>query len=373
MAFSYWESNEWLEDVDLVVVGGGIVGLSAAFRAREMHPDWRILVVEADPFGGGGSSRNAGFTCFGSATELMQDRKTLGDDAALELVRQRWSGLQRLRATFGDLALGHQACGSIELFPSFGQTTAPSPSELADLNSWIAPALGVPDAFANVSTQNFAQLSEAAGATAVVSRLEGMLDTGKMNRAFRAQAHTLGIDVLHGMRVHALRGESDGVSLTVGVGPDRQTEITARRVIVATNAFGRELLGKCDVQPAINHVLVTEPMNDFDFPHTVHMDAGYLYARPVGNRMLIGGGRHWGDDDTTTVKRLKDTLHTLWPATKNAGISHQWTGVLGVGENRSPIVQEVQPQVVAAVRLGGMGVAIGMEIGRLAAEKFPTN
>ena len=103
------------------------------------------------------------------------------------------------------------------------------------------------------------------------------------------------------------------------------------------------------------------------------MDAGYLYARPVGNRMLIGGGRHWGDDDTTTVKRLKDTLHALWPATKNAGISHQWTGVLGVGENRSPIVQEVQPQVVAAVRLGGMGVAIGMEIGRLAAEKFPTN
>jgi glycine/D-amino acid oxidase-like deaminating enzyme len=121
MAFSYWESNEWLEDVDLLVVGGGIVGLSAAFRAREMHPEWRILVVEADPFGGGGSSRNAGFTCFGSATELMQDRKTLGDHAALELVRQRWNGLQKLRATFGDLALGHQASGSIELFPSFAK------------------------------------------------------------------------------------------------------------------------------------------------------------------------------------------------------------------------------------------------------------
>jgi hypothetical protein len=33
MAFSYWESTEWLEGNDLIVIGGGIVGLSAALQA----------------------------------------------------------------------------------------------------------------------------------------------------------------------------------------------------------------------------------------------------------------------------------------------------------------------------------------------------
>jgi len=303
----------------------------------------------------------------------MQDRKTLGDHAALELVRQRYSGLQQLRATFGDEALGHRTSGSMELFPSFGQTACPSSSELADLNRWIAPALGVPDAFAHAFVADYSQLSEAAGNTAVVSRLEGMLDTGKMNRAFRSRAQALGIDVLHGLRVHALQPASGCVRLKVGTGPDRRIEIAAKHAVVATNALGRELLDTCDVAPALNHVLVTERMNGFHFAHAVHMDAGYLYARPVGDRMLIGGGRHWGHDDASTAQQLLVVLNTLWPATTGIGISHRWTGLLGVGENRSPIVQEVFPHIVAAVRMGGMGVAIGMEVGRIAAEKITMN
>ena len=76
MAFSYWESQQWLSERNLVVVGGGIVGLSAALRVRELHPNWKITVIERHPFGGGGSTRNAGFACFGSATELREDRIT---------------------------------------------------------------------------------------------------------------------------------------------------------------------------------------------------------------------------------------------------------------------------------------------------------
>ena len=373
MAFSYWESNAWLEDVDLMVVGAGIVGLSAALYARSLHPNWRIVVVDADPLGGGGSSRNAGFSCFGSATELRHDRHTLGDEAALELVRKRWQGLQQLRSTFGDAALGHRVCGSVELFPQAGNEATPSTSELADLNRWIQPVTGVADTFTTIPPHSLPHLDIDSEGPAILSRLEGLLDTGKMNRAFRSLAQASDIDLLTGIRVDSTEVTEGTCTLHISTLSRDASTVHPKRLIIATNALAAGLIPALDVQPAINHVLVTDRIPGFDFPHAVHIDAGYVYARPIENRMLIGGGRHWGLDETATRHRLRALLGTLWPATKTADITYKWSGQLGVGSDRSPIVKRLAPSAVAAVRLGGMGVAIGMEVGRLAAEELTTN
>ncbi|MBS18676.1 MAG: hypothetical protein CL835_03855, partial [Crocinitomicaceae bacterium] len=82
MGPSIWESQMLQASpsapLDALVVGGGIVGMNAALALVSRKPEWRIAVVDALPLGGGGSTRNAGFTCFGSPSELLDDWRALG-------------------------------------------------------------------------------------------------------------------------------------------------------------------------------------------------------------------------------------------------------------------------------------------------------
>lgn len=368
MAFSYWESTEWLEGRDLIIIGGGIVGLSAALQAKSDLPNRKVSVIERDPFGGGGSTKNAGFACFGSTRELQHDRAQLGDDAALSVLTKRINGLHKLRSTLGDDAMGYRACGSLELFRKQTEYDVPTATELKEINEWASEATGLSSTFSFADAQNLRGIEQSAIAGAVSSKLEGSVDTGKLIRSLRSRVEALGVDLLFGLEVTALEATHDSQRIHVqrsnSIGTSDGIWLETPHVIIATNGFARELLPDCDVSPQKNLVLVTEPITHLNFDKTVHMDAGYIYARNIANRMLIGGGRHWEfDNDEAVESALLQILHDLWPQTKSATIAAKWTGTLGVGKSREPIVAKVHPRCVAAVKMGGMGVAIGMQIG----------
>lgn len=368
MAFSYWESTEWLERRDLIIIGGGIVGLSAALQAKSDQPKRKVSVIERDPFGGGGSTKNAGFACFGSTQELQHDRAQLGDDAALSVLTKRINGLHKLRSTLGDDAIGYRACGSLELFRKQTEYDVPTAKEVREINEWASEATGLNSTFSMADPQHLRGIEESAIDGAVFSKLEGSVDTGKMIRSLRSRVEALGVDLLFGLEVTALETTSDSQRIHVQrsnpTGTSDGKWIETPHVIIATNGFARELVPDCDVSPQKNLVLVTEPLTHLNFDKTVHMDSGYLYARNIANRMLIGGGRHWElDNDQAVESALLEILHGLWPQTKSATIATKWTGTLGVGKSREPIVAKVHPNCVAAVKMGGMGVAIGMQIG----------
>ncbi|MEI7508538.1 MAG: FAD-dependent oxidoreductase, partial [Flavobacterium sp.] len=71
MQLSYWEIKNWFSQVDFTIVGSGIVGLHCALNIRERFPASKILILEKGILPQGASTKNAGFACFGSLSEIM--------------------------------------------------------------------------------------------------------------------------------------------------------------------------------------------------------------------------------------------------------------------------------------------------------------
>jgi hypothetical protein len=94
---------------------------------------------------------------------------------------------------------------------------------------------------------------------------------------------------------------------------------------------------------------------------------------------LFGGGRNLDFETETTTelalnakiqKRLDQLLkHVILPDTAFE-VEQRWAGIMGVGSEKKPIIRQVSPNTVCAVRMGGMGIAIGSLVGKLAVDEF---
>jgi hypothetical protein len=122
-AISFWELKNWFTNVDFTIVGSGIVGLHCALELREKFPSAKILVLEKGVLPQGASTKNAGFACFGSVSEILDDLNSHTEEEVFQLVQKRWEGLQLLRKRIGDEALDLKPFGGYELFLKEDEST----------------------------------------------------------------------------------------------------------------------------------------------------------------------------------------------------------------------------------------------------------
>lgn len=343
------------------MVGAGFVGLSAAIECAKKFGGERVLVLEAAVLNGGGSTKNAGFACFGSVTELMDDFEVLGVDGAVSLVRRRWEGLCSFRAEYGDEALGYEETGSHE----FGISVITElPKYLPLINSKLH-SIFKKDPFQIVDHIEGVR----SNGISISSPFEGLIDTSKAYKSVLSKARSLGVEILNGARVESV--ESGRLKLHDG------TTIETENILIANNSLAKELIEELNVKPQPNRVLVTNVVPGLKFKGTLHYDRGYVYLRRVdsaeGPRMLIGGGRQWGEAESAEVQeRLMAFLREHIEGCEEAEIEYNWVGYLGIGEDREPICREVLPGVYAGVKLGGMGVALGGALGKKLASLIAT-
>jgi len=84
--FSYWERTAFTDCADVIVIGSGLVGLSAALHLKKLQPSLKITVLDRGFLPSGASTKNAGFACFGTVSEQLAYIGQSGADEMLRMV-----------------------------------------------------------------------------------------------------------------------------------------------------------------------------------------------------------------------------------------------------------------------------------------------
>ncbi len=370
---SYWEEQTWLGNIDHAIVGSGIVGISCALELRRKYPDSKIVVFERGLLPNGASTKNAGFACFGSVSEILDDLKTHTEQEVIELVKSRLEGLDLLRDTLGDEAMDFQLHGGYEVFRSEDKELFETcVSKLNYVNQLLEPVFSVKslkkkenepfslknDTFLFKNTQN--QL--------IFNQFEGQINTGMMMSALLRKAQKAGINITNNVEIESFEGQNG--QILVKTAQFRPFEV--KNLFIATNGFANQLI-KEDLKPARAQVVITKPISGLHIVGTFHLDKGFYYFRNIHNRILLGGGRNLDFEGEQTSElgtteliqnRLEELLRTTILPNTAFEIDSCWSGIMGIGPKKKPIVKMVQPGVYCAVRLGGMGVALGSSVGK---------
>ncbi|QRM88648.1 FAD-dependent oxidoreductase [Lacinutrix sp. WUR7] len=364
MNLSYWEIKTWLSNIDYTIVGSGIVGLNCALQLKEKFPKANILILEKGTLPQGASTKNAGFSCFGSLSEILDDLNTHTEQEVIELVKKRVHGLQLLRNTLGDKIIDYQQLGGYELFTKQDSDLFQEClSKKEDINNLLKPVFNAAVFSLKENIFRFKNIEE----NYIFNQFEGQIDTGKMMDALLQKALSKGIKILNNVSVTNFSEDANGVKIETN-----SFSFSSSKLLIATNGFASQL-NILEVKPARAQVLITKPIKNLHIKGTFHLDKGYYYFRNIDDRVLFGGGRNldFKTEETTELhqtaiiqNKLEELLKsTILPETPFE-IDHRWSGIMGVGTQKKAIVKQLSTNVFCGVRLGGMGIAIGSLVGK---------
>lgn len=362
---SYWEQESFLA-YNHIIIGAGIVGLSVSIEFALRYPNQKILILERGWLPSGASTRNAGFACMGSASELLEDLNLMSETAVFSLFEKRKKGLEKLCSRLGVATIGFRQQGSYELIK---QEDLSIIDQLDYLNQLLFP-IANKKAFipSNKKLTEFGFSSEIAQGL-IENTCEGELHTGKMMKALWSCALEHHVEIKTGVEVARYEEDSHHIAVIIN-DPIRNEEIAlkARSVCICTNGFTKNLVAEEPVVPGRGQVMITDPIPSLPFKGIFHFDKGYYYFREIDGRVLLGGGRNLDVDGETTTdlslhqpiqQHLENLLRTYILPNHQFNIAQRWSGIMAFGGDKLPIVKALSPRVFGAFKMGGMGVALG--------------
>src|SRR5690606_12905408 len=145
-------------------------------------------------------TKNAGFTCFGSISEVISDLRTHSKEEVVQLVQKRWEGGQLLRRNLGDWEMDYQNHGGHELFlTEHRELYQQCLKGMGEVNKLLSPIFKSDCFRSHPNTFNFEGVAE----HYISSAFEGQINTGMMMDTLLRKVRKAGINILNSITVVA--------------------------------------------------------------------------------------------------------------------------------------------------------------------------
>lgn len=355
---------------DVVVVGGGYTGLSAALHLARAGVN--VALVEAQRVGFGASGRNGGQ--LGSGQRMEQDalERLVGDDAA----RVLWQMGEEAKALVKTLAaeIAERFATDCNVKPGVAWTgeSAGDVSALHRYAEHLARRYGY-DQIDALDREAFAALCPSpAYRGGILDRGAAHLHPLRLALGMAQLADEAGVRIFERSQVHDIERGSHYVVKT-----DRG-RITASQVILGCNGYlgGLDRKVAARVMPINNFIAATEPLGD-RAAEVLAQDVAVADSRFVVNyfrlsedkRLLFGGGESYGYRFPRDIaKAVRKPMLEIFPHLKGTRIDYAWGGTLAITMRRMPYLAKLGPGMLSASGYSGHGVGTATHAGKLMAE-----
>ncbi|TAF56122.1 MAG: FAD-binding oxidoreductase [Sphingobacteriia bacterium] len=371
---SHWDDSSFFRRPDVVLVGAGLLGLWTAHALKTLAPKLSITLLEQGTSPTGASTRNAGFACFGSLTEMLADEAKMGTEKMLSILEMRYRGIEKIKATVSLDQIDFEACGGFEqLTPEQAEALADGQA-MTRLNHLLADRLGLENVYV-AEQRPAASLGLRQDLPIIRNPYEGVLNSGLLVEALTQALQQKGVAFRYGFSLAQWEENGTGVEFASATG---QTW-SCGHLAFCTNGYMHQLLPQLNTQPARGQIILTQPIPGLALKGSFHAQEGFYYWRHVGNRILLGGARHlaFGDEATTDLSgsdfiraALEQFLHANVWVPQDLRIERHWSGIMGFSDNKEPLVKAMGSHTSAALACNGMGVALTPVLGETLARQI---
>jgi glycine/D-amino acid oxidase-like deaminating enzyme len=352
---------------DLLVVGGGYLGLWTALLAVEREPGRNVVVVEAETCGHAASGRNGGF-CEASLTHGFQNGAARWPEELATLIR---FGRQNL-AEIGAAIAEHDI--DCDFLQAGAFSVATRPEQVAGLAAEADDAARYGSTLRLLdSCEIRAKVDSPTYLGALHDPDSAILEPARLAWGLRAACLAAGVQIFENTPATRLRRSRDGIEVTTAAGVVR-----ARQVMLATNSY-RPLLRRLGLMtvPVYDYALMTEPLSAEQ-----RASIGWAGREGIGDRAnqfhyyrttrdsrILWGGYdaiyHYGSRQRSAYEQRPETFSVLaehffetFPQLEGLGFTHTWGGVIDTCTRFAAFHGTAYDgQVAYALGFTGLGVA----------------
>jgi glycine/D-amino acid oxidase-like deaminating enzyme len=362
-------------EADVLVVGGGYTGMWAAWYAKQLQPEARVVVLESEALcGHGPSGRNGGF-CNAMWFSLASMHERWGDAPALATARAAEEAVERIRAFCSE----HEVDAWLRPAGYVQVSTTPAHDDSWECAVRACAELGVPQMLQPLSADEVAERCQSPAFRAgAVSPTSATVQPARLALGLREQLLAAGVEIYEASPVRSFRESGDGVEARTAAGTVR-----AGRGVLAIGSAAKAgpLRGRLTV--ASSHIVLTEPVPDVleqigwtggdcitDSRSLLHYFRTTRDGRIAfgwgGGRIAAGARTHGRSEvDPAVVAAAAEHLHDYFPALRDRRITHAWGGPIDASPTHLPAVHSLQAgRAWVAAGYTGNGVGPSNMVGR---------